>query len=181
MGHRSKRSKLFAETHSDALVSADNLYRQLESRLDLSFGPDLVPDCYDEIGRPSIHPVLLFKLHLIGFFERITSERQLMETLHLNPAHRWYSRAATRPRRPREDPQPLWAGGPLPSQDPAAVAAAAWGIVVERSVVAVLLVAPGKGKGRRGIGAPMSRKSGVSLTPISAYPCFTARGAASPR
>jgi len=37
MGHRTKRFKLFAETNLDALLPADNLYRRLEERLDLSF------------------------------------------------------------------------------------------------------------------------------------------------
>src|SRR5688572_16832067 len=42
------------------------------------------------MGRPSIDPVTFFKLHLIMFFEGIRSERQLMEMVHLNLAHRWY-------------------------------------------------------------------------------------------
>ena len=58
--------------------------------LDLSFVRDLVRECYEKVGRPSIDPVVFFKLHLIAFFERITSERHLMETAHLNLAHRWY-------------------------------------------------------------------------------------------
>jgi hypothetical protein len=90
MGHRSKRFKLFAETNLEALLPADNFYRQLEDKLDLSFVHDLVRDCYDEMGRPSIDPVVFFKLHLIAFFEGVTSERRLMEMAQLNLAHRWY-------------------------------------------------------------------------------------------
>jgi transposase len=90
MGHRTKRFKLFAETNLEALVPADNFYRQLERCLDLSFVRDLVRDCYEEMGRPSIDPVVFFKLSLIAFFEGITSERRLMETAKLNLAHRWY-------------------------------------------------------------------------------------------
>lgn len=47
-------------------------------------------DCYGELGRPSIDPVVFFKLQLIAFFERVTSERRLMEAAQLNLAHRWY-------------------------------------------------------------------------------------------
>ena len=47
-------------------------------------------DTYGETGRPSIDPVVFFKLQLIAFFERITSERRLMETAQLNLAHHWY-------------------------------------------------------------------------------------------
>jgi len=73
------------------LVPTDNFYRQLETKLDLSFVRELVQDCYAaRIGRPSIDPVTFFKLHLIMFFEGIRSERQLMETVNLNLAHRWY-------------------------------------------------------------------------------------------
>jgi transposase len=90
MGHRSKRFKLFTETNVEALLPADNFYRRLEEKLELSFVRDLVRDCYDEMGRPSIDPVVFFKLHLIAFFEGVTSERRLMEMAQLNLAHRWY-------------------------------------------------------------------------------------------
>jgi transposase len=90
MGHRSKRFKLFTETNLEALVPADNFYRRLESCLNLSFVRELVRDCYEEGGRPSIDPVVFFKLHLIAFFEGITSERRLMETAAMNLAHHWY-------------------------------------------------------------------------------------------
>ena len=90
MGHRSKRFKLFTETNLEALVPADNFYRRLESCLDLSFVRGLVRDCYEEGGRPSIDPVVFFKLHLIAFFESIISERRLMETAAMNLAHHWY-------------------------------------------------------------------------------------------
>src|SRR3990170_8278487 len=90
MGHRSKRFKLFTETNLEALLPADNFYRRLEEKLDLAFVRDLVRDRYEEMGRPSIDPVVFFKLHLIAFFDGITSERRLMETAQLNLAHRWF-------------------------------------------------------------------------------------------
>jgi transposase len=45
---------------------------------------------YAERGRPSIDPVVFFKLQLIMFFESIHSEHRLLETPSLNLAHRWY-------------------------------------------------------------------------------------------
>jgi transposase len=42
------------------------------------------------MGCPSIDPVVFFKLQLIAFFEGIRSERQLMEMVNLNLAHRWF-------------------------------------------------------------------------------------------
>jgi transposase len=72
------------------LVPPDNFYRYLDARLDLSFVRAWVTDCYAGGGRPSIDPVVFFKLHLMLFFEGLRSERKLMETVALNLAHRWY-------------------------------------------------------------------------------------------
>src|SRR5919204_1418511 len=74
----------------EALVPPDHFYRHLEAKLDLSFVRELVRDLYAAIGRPSIDPVVFFKLQLIMFFEGIRSERRLIEVARLNLAHRWY-------------------------------------------------------------------------------------------
>src|SRR3954451_20016080 len=74
----------------EALVPADNFYRHLHAGLDLGFVRDWAQACYADRGRPSIDPVVFFKLHLIMFFEGIRSERKLIETASLNLAHRWY-------------------------------------------------------------------------------------------
>ena len=74
----------------EELVPADHFYRHLEVMLDLSFVREWVRDLYAERGRPSIDPVVFFKLQLILFFEGMRSERKLTETAHLNLAHRWY-------------------------------------------------------------------------------------------
>ena len=55
-----------------------------------SFVRDWARELYAERGRPSIDPVVFFKLQLIMFFEGIRSERKLIETASLNLAHRWY-------------------------------------------------------------------------------------------
>jgi transposase len=74
----------------EALVPADHFYRYLDAKLDLSFVRAWVADCYAEGGRPSIDPVVFFKLQLVMFFEGIRSERKLMDIAQLNLAHRWY-------------------------------------------------------------------------------------------
>jgi transposase len=86
----SRRVDQFVVASLDTLVPADHFYRHLERCLDLSFVRDLVRDTYASGGRPSIDPIIFFKLHLILFFEGIRSERQLIETANLNLAHRWY-------------------------------------------------------------------------------------------
>ena len=74
----------------ESAMPQDHFYRHLERALDLSFVRDLVADCYAAAGRPSIDPIVFFKLHLILFFEGLRSERQLIEIASLNLAHRWY-------------------------------------------------------------------------------------------
>jgi transposase len=72
------------------LVPQSHFYRHLEARLALSFVREWTRGLYAERGRPSIDPVVFFKLQLILFFEGIRSERKLIETASLNLAHRWY-------------------------------------------------------------------------------------------
>jgi hypothetical protein len=61
----------------EELVPKDNFYRRLEEKLDLSFVRESVSDCYAPVGRPSVDPVVFFKLQLVLLFERLRSERQL--------------------------------------------------------------------------------------------------------
>jgi transposase len=72
------------------LVPADHFYRHLERALDLAFVRDLVRDTYAAVGRPSIDPVVFFKLQLILFFEGLRSERQLMRTVGDRLSLCWY-------------------------------------------------------------------------------------------
>src|SRR3954449_12724617 len=74
----------------ETLFPQDHFYRHLEHTLDLSFVREWTRGLYAERGRPSIDPVVFFKLQLVMFFEDIRSERQLIETASLNLAHRWY-------------------------------------------------------------------------------------------
>src|SRR6202521_1255990 len=84
-----QRDELFL-TSLEARLPATNFYRQLDAKLDLSCVRDWVGDLYAERGRPSIDPVVFFRLQLIMFFEGIRSERKLIETADLNIAHRWF-------------------------------------------------------------------------------------------
>src|SRR3954449_412224 len=74
----------------EELVPRDHFYRHLEAKLDLGFVRDWTQELYADRGRPSIDPVVFFKLQLVMFFEGIRSERQLIATASLNLANRWY-------------------------------------------------------------------------------------------
>jgi transposase len=72
------------------LVPEDHLYRRLEATLDLSFVRRLVAPLYAKGGRPSVDPVVFFKLQLLMFFEDLRSERQLMRVVADRLSLRWY-------------------------------------------------------------------------------------------
>ena len=62
------------------LVPQDHLYRHLEAKLDLSFVRAWTQELNADRGRPSVDPVVFFKLQLVMFFEEIHSERHPIET-----------------------------------------------------------------------------------------------------
>jgi transposase len=72
------------------LVPPDHFYRHLEAALDLSFVREWVQARYADRGRPSIDPVVFFKLQLVMFFEGIRSERQLLRAVADRLSVRWY-------------------------------------------------------------------------------------------
>lgn len=74
----------------DELVPTGHFYRHLDRTLNLTFVRDLVRETYAGIGRPSIDPVVFFKLQLILFFEGLRSERQLMRVVADRLSLRWY-------------------------------------------------------------------------------------------
>src|SRR5215212_7898472 len=78
------------EVSLEDLVPEDNFYRRLEVSLNLSFVRDLVEDHYACAGRPSVDPVVFFRLQLVMFFEGIRSERRLMEVAADRLSVRWY-------------------------------------------------------------------------------------------
>src|SRR4029450_5800522 len=64
--------------------------RTRECKFNCGLVREWVHELYAERGRPSIDPIVFFKLQLIMFFEGIRSERRLIETASLHLAHRWY-------------------------------------------------------------------------------------------
>lgn len=74
----------------EELVPQDHFYRHLQKVLDLSFVYDLVRKYYSLAGRPSIDPMVFFKLQLVMFFEDIRSERLLMRQVVDRLSVRWY-------------------------------------------------------------------------------------------
>src|SRR5947208_15885817 len=90
MGQKDRSFAVLPPMTLEDLVPPDHFYRHLERSLDLSFVRDLVREVYADTGRPSIDPVVFFKLQLLLFFEGLRSERQLMQVVADRLSLRWY-------------------------------------------------------------------------------------------
>jgi transposase len=74
----------------DRLVPDDYLLRQIANAVDFSFIRPLCRPFYSHTGRPSVDPVVLFKMMLVGYIYGITSERRLAREISLNLGYRWF-------------------------------------------------------------------------------------------
>src|SRR5690348_1130595 len=91
MGTKERNFAPLINVSLEELVPQDHFYRHLERTLDLSFVYTCVKQTYAGGGRPSIDPVVFFKLQLVMFFEGIRSERQLMRHAADRLSVRWYT------------------------------------------------------------------------------------------
>src|SRR5436309_15720128 len=90
MGTKERSFASLINVSLDELVPQDHFYRHLERTLDLSFVREFVHETYAGRGRPSIDPVVFFKLQLVMFFEGIRSDRLLMRHAADRLSVRWY-------------------------------------------------------------------------------------------
>ena len=90
MGRKERSFAPLIHTSLEKLVPANHFYRHLERTLDLSFVREFVQETYAMKGRPSIDPIVFFKLQLVMFFEDIRSERLLMHLVADRLSVRWY-------------------------------------------------------------------------------------------
>jgi transposase len=74
LGQKHRDFKIHRSLSLDSLVPA-NHFTDTSKPSWISTLRYLVKDCYAARGRPSINPVVFFKLQLIMFFEGIRSER----------------------------------------------------------------------------------------------------------
>jgi transposase len=91
MGRRNQgQGKLFYEFRLDEAVPDDHLVRSIRPLLDLSWVYTELAPHYSEIGRPSIDPVLMIRMLIIGYVFAIRSERQICREVQVNLAYRWF-------------------------------------------------------------------------------------------
>jgi transposase len=73
-----------------AMIPEDHLLRRIREAVKFSFIWPLCRPYYSHTGRPSVDPVVLFKMLLIGYLYGISSERRLAQEISLNLAYRWF-------------------------------------------------------------------------------------------
>src|SRR5208282_805424 len=74
----------------DQAVPDDHLVRAIATVLDLSWVHAELTSYYPGIGRPSIDPVLMIRMLIIGYVFAIRSERQICREVQVNLAYRWF-------------------------------------------------------------------------------------------
>lgn len=90
MNVKQKESKLFYNFSLSSRVPKDHFLRKLEETIDFSFIHDLARPYYSHTGQPSVDPVVLLKMMLIGYLYDITSERKLAQELSVNLAFMYF-------------------------------------------------------------------------------------------
>jgi len=91
MGPRSQGQRhLFYEFHLVEVVPDDHLVRKVDAVLDLSWVHAELAPHYSRVGRPSIDPVLMIRMLIVGYVFAIRSERQLCREVQVNLAYRWF-------------------------------------------------------------------------------------------
>jgi transposase len=82
--------QLFYEFCLDEVVPDDHFVRQINSVLDLSWVRAELASYYSLTGRPSIDPVLMIRMLIVGYIFAIRSERQICREVQVNLAYRWF-------------------------------------------------------------------------------------------
>ncbi len=78
-------------TTMEELVPKDSLFRKIDKYIDFTFIYDEIKDLYCENnGRPSIDPVVLFKIVFIQAIDGLKSMRQTCKKIKVDAEYRWF-------------------------------------------------------------------------------------------
>ena len=84
------QGRLFYSFRLDEVVPDDHLVRRVATVLDLSWVHAELTPYYSRMGRPSIDPVLMIRMLIVGYVFAIRSERALCRAVQVNLAYRWF-------------------------------------------------------------------------------------------
>ena len=84
------QGQLFYSFSLDDAVPDDHPVREIAAVLDLSWVHAELAPYYPELGRPSIDPVLMIRMLIVGYVFAIRSERALCRDVRVNLAYRWF-------------------------------------------------------------------------------------------
>jgi transposase len=91
MGRRKDgQGQFFYSFNLDEVVPPDHLVRQVDGVLDLAWVHKELAPYYSHTGRPSIDPVLMIRMLIVGYLFAIRSERRLCAEVQVNLAYRWF-------------------------------------------------------------------------------------------
>jgi len=83
MGRKSKQLCMVV-INMEEFIPKDHLLRKIKAAIDFNFMYEEAECNYSQIGRPSIDPVSLMKMLLVGYLYGVRSERRLEEEITLN-------------------------------------------------------------------------------------------------
>jgi transposase len=91
MGQRkSGQGQFFYSFDLDKVVPPDHLVRLIDGVLDLGWVHRELAPYYSHTGRPSVDPVLMIRMLLVGYVFALRSERRLCSEVQVNLAYRWF-------------------------------------------------------------------------------------------
>src|SRR6266852_8172931 len=91
MGRRTHdQEQFFYSFRLDEAVPDARPVREIAAVLDLSWVRSELAPYYPKLGRPSIDPVLMIRMLIVGYVFAIRSERMLCRDVQVNLAYRWF-------------------------------------------------------------------------------------------
>ena len=90
MGKKEHGEKLYYDFSLEDKVPQDHILRRIAEAVDFSFVHKIARPYYSHTGKPSVDPVVVLKMALIGYIYGISSERRLASDLPLNLAWLWF-------------------------------------------------------------------------------------------
>jgi transposase len=84
------QGQFFYSFRLDEVVPDDHRVREIAGVLDLSWVHAELARYYSPLGRPSIDPVLMIRMLIVGYVFAIRSERLLCREVQVNLAYRWF-------------------------------------------------------------------------------------------